>query len=209
MIPLKKLPVRELCRVVADTAKIFNDSYVSETLKQAQQQMGDNPSVGVALAAFTANIAPVLLGDKHKASTLSILRILRGSTDGGTDTIRDLFSLLLMDQDYPALAAAVKRHGENAVLAALYKYGAPPDIHLLTGLLEAQAEQRDWRVFVADIVAALLRCMCGKNASDIPSYSSILNKTAAVYDTRTGEEILAHIMAQFEKRKEQRKHEDL
>ena len=209
MIRLVSLPAKMLCNVVENTAKIFSDAFVSESLREAQEQMGDNPSMGLALAAFSENIAPVLLGDKHKAATLSILRALRGETDGGAETIRDLFSLLLMDREYATLVAAVKHHGENAVLAALYKYGTPPDMHLLAGLLDAQTEQREWRIYVGDTIAALLRAVCGKSASGIPTYSDILKRTATAYDSRSGAEIVEQLKAKFEKRKEQRNHEDL
>ena len=83
MIPIVRLPTVDLCRVVVDTAHIFSDDYVLESIREAQKAMGQDPSVGSALAAFSASIAPVLLGEKYKSSTISILHAMGGSADGG------------------------------------------------------------------------------------------------------------------------------
>lgn len=202
------LPASTLCRVVVDTAQIFSDAYVSEALGEARKQMGDSPDISSALASFASTIAPVLLGDKHKAHTMSLLRTLRRDTNGGADTIRDLFTLVMMDSDFHALAAAIRRHGEDAVLAAIYQYGTPPIMNMLTGYLETQAEQQQWQIYMGDMTGSLVRTLYGKNASRIPLYSDIMKKKNTVTDTRSGAEILEDLTAKLRKRKEKRNHEN-
>lgn len=209
MNSLTSLPTPALCKVVEDAAQIFSDAYVSEALKDAQQEMGNEPAVSTALAAFASTIAPVLLGDKHKAHTMSILRALQRDTDGGANTIRDLFSLVLMDKDFTTLTAAIRCHGADAVLAALYKYGTPPTMAMLSGLLETQAEQREWQTYMGDMTGSLVRALYGKNASRIPLYSDIMKKKNTVTDTRSGKEIVEDLAAKLRKRKEKRNHEHL
>lgn len=205
MISLTSLPTPALCKVVGDVAHIFSDAYVSEALKDAQQEMGNEPAVSTALAAFASTIAPVLLEDKHKAHTMSILRALQRDTDGGANTIRDLFSLVLMDKDFTTLTAAIRCHGADAVLAALYKYGTPPMMEMLVGLLETQAEQREWQVYMGDMTGSLVRALYGKNASRITLYSDLMKKKHTVTDSRSGKEIVADLAAKLRKRKEKRK----
>lgn len=209
MIQLVSLQMPALCRLVEDTAQIFSDAYVSEALRDAQREMGKEPDIGTALSAFASTIAPVLLGDKHKAHTMSILRTLQGETGGGADTIRDMFTLVLMDKDFGALTAAIRGHGADAVLAALYQYGVPPTMVMLSGLLETQADQREWQTYMGDMTGSLVRALYGKNASHIPLYSDIMKKKNTVTDTRSGKEIVADLAARLRKRKEKRNHEDL
>lgn len=204
MNSLTSLSPPDLCQAVVDTAKIFSDAYVSEALREAQEQMGKDPAISTALAAFASTIAPVLLGDKHKSSTLSLLRALKGKTDGGADTIRDLFSLVLMDKEFITLAAAIRGHGEGPVLAALYKYGTPPTMDMLSSLLETQANQQHWRTYMADMLCLSVRALFGKNGSTIPLYSEIIRRDSAK-DSRSGKEILDHVKESLRKRIEKRK----
>ncbi len=43
MIPIVRLPTVDLCRVVVDTAHIFSDDYVLESIREAQKAMGQEP----------------------------------------------------------------------------------------------------------------------------------------------------------------------
>lgn len=202
MIPIVRLPTVDLCRVVVDTAHIFSDDYVLESIREAQKAMGQDPSVGSALAAFSASIAPVLLGAKYKSSTISILHAMGGSADGGPGTVSDLFHLMMIDEDYAELASAIRRNGAESVLAILYKYGTPPVMDMLSAALHEQAEYKGWQVYMADTCVALVRTLIGKNGSKIPFYSDTVQKNSHAHDSRSGAEIVADIITKRKKRKE-------
>ncbi len=202
---LVSLPAPILCQIVTNTARIFSDACVLEAVRDTQTEMGDKPSMSAALSAFSANIAPLLLGEKYKADMLSILAALEGDTSEGSGTIRDLFSLVLLDKDYATLTAAIRKHGEESVLAALYEYGTPLVMDMLPALLSMQDEQRIWQAYMADMTAALVCALTGKTSTKVPFYSDLTQKKNTEHDSRNGKEIVADLAARLKKRKEKRK----
>lgn len=205
MRSLVSLPAPVLCQIVTDTARIFSDVRVLEAIRDTQTEMGDEPSISSALSAFSANIAPVLLGDKYKAGMLSILATLEGDTNGGAGTIRDLFSLVLLDKDFATLTAAIRKHGEERVLAVLYEYGTPLVMEMLPALLSMQDEQRTWQTYMADMTAALVCALTGKSSTNVPFYSDLTQKKNTERDSRNDKEIVADLAARLKRRKEKRK----
>ena len=205
MKSLVSLPAPVLCKIVTDTARIFSDACVLEAVRDAQTEMGDKPSMSTALSAFSTNIASMLLGEKYKADMLSILTALEGDTNEGSGTIRDLFSLVLLDKDYATLMAAIRKHGEESVLSALYEHGTPLVMEMLPALLSMQEEQRAWQTYMADMTAAIVCALTGKTSTKVPFYSDLTKKKSPEHDSRNGKEIVADLAARLKKRKEKRK----
>lgn len=203
MISLVSLPASLLCRIVEDTSVIFSDSFVIERFREAQESMGDEPAFNSALSAFASTIAPVLLSEKYKANTISILSCLKGDTADGSGMIRDLFTLILLDKDYSALTIAIRKYGADRVIAALHRYGTPPTMSALSSLLAVQEEQREWEIYMADMTAAIVRALVGKPAEKLPFYSDMVKKTYT--DSRSGKQIVEDIIAKLKKRKGNRK----
>ena len=205
MKSLVSLPAPVLCKIVTDTARIFSDACVLEAVRDAQKEMGDKPSMSAVLSAFSTNIAPMLLGEKYKADMLSILAALEGDTSEGSGTIRDLFSLVLLDKDYATLTAAIRKHGAESVLSALYEHGTPLVMEMLPALLSMQEEQRAWQTYMADMTAAIECALTGKTSTKVPFYSDLTKKKSPEHDSRNGKEIVADLAARLKKRKEKRK----
>lgn len=200
---MKSLSLCELYSVAEATGALFEDQEILEGFSAAHRAMQESTEPGAALEAFASSIAPVLLNERHKTHTFLILRTLGKDTAGDVNTIRDLFSVMLLDKDYAALAAAIRQHGVTPVLSALYKYGVPPTIRAISAFLDEEAERQRWEIYVADTCAALLRAVVGKNCPKFPSYSDLIKKTPQ--DNRSGKEILESIKNTLKRRKEKRK----
>ena len=200
-----KLSVADLCRVAVCADRIYLDSNVTDAMNKARTAIEESKSIGAPLVAFSEYLAPVLLGETHKESTLTILRDLSLDASGGPGTIRDLFTLILLDEDFANLTSAIANYGIEHVLYALYRYGVPPTMKMLSALLDVEAEQEGWQIYMAEMSVALVRAIYGKSASDLPPYSNLIKTRHKQTDSRSADKIISDLIASRKKRKEKRK----
>ena len=199
------LAASTLCRIAVCTEKLYSDSHVTDALSKTRTAIEEKQSIGAPLVAFSEHLAPVLLGEAHKESTLTILRTLSLDANGGPGTIRDLFTLILLDEDFAVFASSIVQYGLDRVLNALYRFGPPPIMRMLPALLDVEAEQQGWQIYMAEMNAALVRAMYGKSASDLPPYSNLIKTRHKQTDSRSADKIISDLIASRKKRKEKRK----
>ena len=82
----------------------------------------------------------------------------------------------------------VARHGASKILAATYRYGAPPTISALAALLDEDAKQQAWQIYVADASCYMVKLWAKK--SKLPFYSELIRKPQKKEDSRSGQEIV-------------------
>lgn len=72
----------------------------------------------------------------------------------------------------------------------------------LNALLEVEAEENAWRIYVADIGCMLVRQRSKR--IKLPFYSEMIDRQRSAYDSRTGQEILDSTIAKLRKNISQR-----
>lgn len=96
----------------------------------------------------------------------------------------------------------MRRFGANKIMAAVYRYGAPPSINALSALLAEDEKLQQWRTYMADMSCGMIHRWSKK--STVPFFSDMKKKVAGKKDDRTGREIVDDLRAEWRKRKLQR-----
>lgn len=78
------------------------------------------------------------------------------------------------------------------MLATMYRWGAPPSVDALEALMIVEAEQADWRTYMADMVCKIATKV---SRGQLPYYSQLAKRGAPKTDSRTGQEIVDSIIA--------------
>lgn len=113
MKKLSEMTTTEFGTCVAKIAecaeRLFSDGAVCEALDTLAQKMGDKTRVDRAVALFTAELFPLLTGEKHKADTYTIMEALGcGKAEemgdkNGIEMLRDLFCVFVRDGEVAAI----------------------------------------------------------------------------------------------------------
>lgn len=83
-------------------------------------------------------------------------------------------------------------------MSTLYRYGTPPTLSALAALIDEDAQQDAWRMYVADMSCRLTRVMsAGKHKP--PYYSELHQPGSRRTDSRTGQEIVDSIISRRRK----------
>lgn len=85
------------------------------------------------------------------------------------------------------------------MLAAVYRYGAPPSIDALSALLEKEAEEKNLSEYLALVGWSIGKYLYRDHF--IPSYADMSKK---VTDNRSGAQIVDDLAEKLRKRKEKR-----
>ena len=100
---------------------------------------------------------------------------------------------------YSLSFALVRKYRPNKILAALYRYGAPPTVEALAALLEDDLEQKNWQMYVADMSCAMVKRLSKK--ASFPFYSDLVKRSNNITDSRSGQEIVNDLIARRRKKK--------
>lgn len=99
--------------------------------------------------------------------------------------------------------ALAVRYGASKIRSALYRYGAPPHLSALAGLLEDEDRKEQRETYIADMAWLIFKTSSpAARKSKVPMYSSLVHDI--VSDIRTGREIFEGVRDIFRRRKDAR-----
>ena len=78
------------------------------------------------------------------------------------------------------------------MLATMYRWVAPPSVDALEALMIDEAEQADWRAYMADMACKVATKV---SRGQLPYYSQLMKHGAQKTDSRSGQEIVDSIVA--------------
>lgn len=97
-------------------------------------------------------------------------------------------------------------YGGDEVAAAIYQYGAPRRIYALRAFLAKQQELTIWRKYCANVLWAIPAHTVPKYR--VPAYTELWAQKKKNGKEPTGDEIVAQVQAEIEKRIERRNGDD-
>lgn len=89
-------------------------------------------------------------------------------------------------------------YGYEALISALYRYGAPPELFALHALLKGETEKKFCREYTAQMLYMTVRALYP--GANVPNYMAMVSPQTA--DNRTGDEIVADMIKKLKDRRE-------
>lgn len=94
-----------MCKMAAPASNLFADGEVTDAFDEAQKRMPEKATLQEAFSIFSSVLVPVLMNEKHKAETYSILSAQSGenvdeiAARNGLEVMRDLFTVFMLERD--------------------------------------------------------------------------------------------------------------